>query len=78
MNAYCNFTFTKPLAGHISIFSQSGGVGEVINNRLCELGEGLRMYASTGNACDIHCPEILEYLGGRPRDPGNHLPPGKY
>ena len=66
VNAYCNFTFTKPLAGYISIFSQSGGVGEVINNRLCELGEGLRMYASTGNACDIDCPEILEFWGDDP------------
>ena len=61
VNAYCNFTFTRPRPGHISIFSQSGGVGEVINNRLCELGEGLRMYASTGNACDLQCPEVLEY-----------------
>ncbi len=85
VNAYCNFTFTKPLAGYISIFSQSGGVGEVINNRLCELGEGLRMYASTGNACDINCPEILEYWGNDPQtrviichlenieDPGNFI-----
>ena len=61
VSAYCNFTFTRPRPGHISIFSQSGGVGEVINNRLCELGEGLRMYASTGNACDLQCPEVLEY-----------------
>jgi len=40
VSAYCNFTFTRPRPGHISIFSQSGGVGEVINNRLCELGKG--------------------------------------
>jgi len=63
VNAYCNFTFTKPRPGYISIFSQSGGVGEVMNNRLCELGDGLRMYASTGNACDINCQEILAYWG---------------
>ncbi len=67
VNAYCNFTFTKPQPGYISIFSQSGGVGEVINNRLCELGEGMRMYASTGNACDINCPEVLEYWGNDPQ-----------
>ncbi len=85
VKAYCNFTFTKPAAGHISIFSQSGGVGEVINNRLCELGEGIRMYASTGNACDVGCPEILAYWGDDPQtrviichlenieDPGNFI-----
>lgn len=66
VNAYCNFTFTKAKPGHISIFSQSGGVGEVVNNRLVELGEGLRMYASSGNVCDIQCQDILDYWGEDP------------
>ncbi|MFH1549394.1 MAG: acetate--CoA ligase family protein [Planctomycetota bacterium] len=60
---YANFTFTPLRAGAISLIAQSGGVGEVINNRLLELGAGLRMYASNGNACDISIPEILEYMG---------------
>lgn len=70
VNAYCNFTFTKPEPGFISIFSQSGGVGEAINNRLVELGEGLRMYASSGNVCDIQCTEILTYWKD---DPGTKV-----
>jgi len=63
VRAYCNFTFTKPEAGGISIVAQSGGVGEVINQRFSELGVGVRMYASNGNACDISIPDILQYWG---------------
>ena len=61
VSSYCNFTFTRLIPGHISLVAQSGGVGEVINNRLYELRAGIRMYASNGNACDISIPEILEY-----------------
>ena len=61
INAYCNFTFTKPTPGNISIVAQSGGVGEVINQRFSELGIGVRMYASNGNACDISINEVMEY-----------------
>lgn len=63
VRAYCNFTFTKPEEGCISIVAQSGGVGEVINQRFSELGVGIRMYASNGNACDISIPEIIRYWG---------------
>ena len=63
IKAYCNFTFTRPEEGHISIVAQSGGVAEVINQRLSELGAGVRMYASNGNACDVSITEILEYYG---------------
>jgi acetyltransferase len=63
IRAYCNFTFTKPEEGGISIVAQSGGVGEVINQRFYELGVGIRMYASNGNACDISIPDIIRYWG---------------
>jgi acetyltransferase len=63
VRAYCNFTFTRPETGHISIVAQSGGVGEVINQRFSELGVGVRMYASNGNACDVSIPEIIKYWG---------------
>ena len=56
VRAYCNFTFTRPSPGHISIVAQSGGVGEVIHQRIAELGVGVREYASNGNACDISIP----------------------
>ncbi len=70
VSAYCNFTFTRPHPGPISLIAQSGGVAEVINNRLLELGAGIRMYASNGNACDISIPEIIEYWGD---DPGTRV-----
>ncbi len=63
IRAYCNFTFTRMTEGEISIVAQSGGVGEVINQRLYSLGEGFRMYASNGNGADISIPEIIKYWG---------------
>jgi len=63
LRAYCNFTFTRPTPGHISIVAQSGGVGEVIHQRITELGVGVRKYASNGNACDVSIPEIIEHYG---------------
>lgn len=58
---YANFTFAKMQPGHISICAQGGGVAELINNHLAEMGVGFRMYASNGNACDVSIPEIIEY-----------------
>ncbi|UCE59841.1 MAG: acetate--CoA ligase family protein [Phycisphaerales bacterium] len=63
VRAYCNFTFTRPAPGGISIVAQSGGVGEVIHQRITELGVGVRQYASNGNACDVSIPEIIEHFG---------------
>jgi acetyltransferase len=63
VRAYCNFTFTRPTPGHISIVAQSGGVGEVIHQRIAELGIGVRKYASNGNACDVSIPEIIQHYG---------------
>ncbi len=63
VRAYCNFTFTRPTPGHISIVAQSGGVGEVIHQRITELGVGARHYASNGNACDVSIPEIIQHYG---------------
>jgi len=63
VRAYCNFTFTKPDMGHISIVALSGGVAEVIHQGFSAMGVGTRIYASNGNACDITIPEIIQYLG---------------
>jgi acyl-CoA synthetase (NDP forming) len=63
VRAYCNFTFTKPDPGSISIVALSGGVAEAIHQGFSEIGIGTRMYASNGNACDITIPEILKYYG---------------
>ena len=63
IRAYCNFTFTQPDPGHISIVALSGGVAEVIHQGFSEMGVGTRIYASNGNACDVTIPEIIEYLG---------------
>jgi len=63
LRAYCNFTFTFPDPGHISIVALSGGVAEVIHQGFAAMGVGTRIYASNGNACDITIPEIIRYLG---------------
>jgi acetyltransferase len=63
LKAYCNFTFTFPEPGHISVVALSGGVGAVIMQALYDLGIGQRLYASNGNACDVSIPEIIRYYG---------------
>jgi acetyl coenzyme A synthetase (ADP forming)-like protein len=63
VRAYCDFTFTYPEPGHISVVAQSGGVGAVIMQRFFDLGVGMRYYASNGNACDISIEEIIRYWG---------------
>ncbi len=63
LKAYCNFTFTYPEPGHISVVALSGGVGALIMQALADLGIGQRLYASNGNACDVSIPEIVQYYG---------------
>ena len=63
VRAYCNFTFTRPEPGFISIVALSGGVAELIHQAFSERGIGTRFYASNGNACDVSIPEIIEYYG---------------
>jgi acetate---CoA ligase (ADP-forming) len=63
LRAYCDFTFTFPEEGHVSIVAQSGGVGAVFMQAIHDLGVGMRFYASNGNACDISIPEVLRYYG---------------
>ncbi|MBP7147251.1 MAG: acetate--CoA ligase family protein [Acidobacteria bacterium] len=63
IRAYCNFTFTRPEVGVVSIVALSGGVGELIHQAFAEMGVGTRLYASNGNACDVSIPEILQYYG---------------
>ncbi|MFH1319178.1 MAG: acetate--CoA ligase family protein [Bacteroidota bacterium] len=61
--AYCNFTFTFPEPGYVSIVAQSGGVGAIIMQAIYDMGIGMRMYASNGNACDVSIPEVIRYWG---------------
>jgi acetyltransferase len=63
LKAYCNFTFTFPKPGGISVVALSGGVGALIMQILDDLDIGQRLYASNGNACDVSIPEIIEYYG---------------
>jgi acyl-CoA synthetase (NDP forming) len=69
VSVYANFTFTPLNQGKASIIGQSGGVAELINLNLRNMGSGFRIYASHGNASDVNTNEILEYLGN---DPGTH------
>ncbi|MFA6443082.1 MAG: acetate--CoA ligase family protein [Sterolibacterium sp.] len=66
LNAYCNFTNTLPKPGHVSVVALSGGVGGLIMQGLVDIGVGLRIYASNGNACDVSISEIVRYLGNDP------------
>ena len=61
--AYCDFTFTFPKPGHISIVALSGGVGAFIMQSLFDLEIGMRMYASNGNACDVSISDVIKYYG---------------
>ncbi|NQU88371.1 MAG: CoA-binding protein, partial [Mariniphaga sp.] len=61
--AYCDFTFTFPKPGNISIVALSGGVGAFIMQSLFDLDIGMRMYASNGNACDVSISEVVSYWG---------------
>ncbi len=63
IRAYCNFTFTKPDPGFISIVALSGGVAEVIHQAFAQMGVGTRIYASNGNAVDVTIPDSMSYLG---------------
>jgi acetyltransferase len=61
--AYCDFTFTFPEPGGISIVALSGGVGAFIMQSLFDLEIGMRLYASNGNACDVSIPDVIRYYG---------------
>lgn len=63
VNAYCNFTFTYPRPGFISVVAQSGGVGAVIMQAFYDMGIGQRMYASNGNGSDVSITEFISYYG---------------
>lgn len=63
VRAYCNFTFTKPEEGTVSIVALSGGVASLIHQACVDMGLGTRLYASNGNACDVSIPEIIQYFG---------------
>jgi len=63
VRAYCNFTFTRPEPGSISIVALSGGVASLIHQAFADMGVGTRLYASNGNACDVSIPEIVQYFG---------------
>jgi acyl-CoA synthetase (NDP forming) len=70
VRAYCNFTFTRPEPGVVSIIALSGGVAELLHQTFYRMGVGTRMYASNGNARDVSIPEIIEYFGN---DDGCHV-----
>ena len=63
VRAYCNFTFTRPESGVVSIIALSGGVAELLHQTIYRMGIGTRMYASNGNARDVSISEIMEYFG---------------
>jgi acyl-CoA synthetase (NDP forming) len=66
VSVYANFTFTPMRPGNASILAQSGGVAELLNLNLRNMGSGFRIYASHGNASDVNTNELLDFLGNDP------------
>jgi acetyltransferase len=56
--------------GHVSMISQSGGVGMSVLNLMTNEGVGLNKFVSAGNMLNIGAVELLEYLI---EDPGTEL-----
>ena len=48
--------------GHLSVVTQSGGVGSVLFNRLRDAGVGLRFMVSTGDELSVGMGDVLAYL----------------
>ncbi|MGD2251818.1 MAG: acetate--CoA ligase family protein [Anaerolineales bacterium] len=48
--------------GHVSIISQSGGVGMSALNLMANEGIGLNKFVSVGNMLNINAEDVLEYL----------------
>lgn len=79
---YASFTFTPMRPGPVSILAVSGGMAELIHDKLRRTGIGIRHYASPGNSSDVDIADLLEYIG---EDPGvgaillhlEGLPPAK-
>ncbi|MBN2045259.1 MAG: acetate--CoA ligase family protein [Anaerolineales bacterium] len=56
--------------GHVSMISQSGGVGMSVLNLMANEGVGLNKFVSAGNMLNIGAVELLEYMI---EDPGTEL-----
>lgn len=63
-------TADELLPGHISMVTQSGGLGAFAHAGAQELGHGFRFMASTGNEADISAVELLELFAD---DPETHV-----
>lgn len=63
-------TADELLPGHISMVTQSGGLGAFAHAGAQELGFGFRFMASTGNEADISAVEMLELFAD---DPQTHV-----
>ncbi len=63
-----NYTFSHlvPIAGNISIMSQSGAVGSSILDWACVNGVGLANFSTFGNKCDVEEAEVLRYYAEDP------------
>lgn len=74
--AYCGTFATwlrsapELLPGHISMVTQSGGLGAVAHAAAQEAGVGFRFMVSTGNEVDIQAVELLEVFA---EDPGTRV-----
>lgn len=63
-------TADRLLPGHISMVTQSGGLGAFAHSGAQDLGVGFRFMVSTGNEADISAVEVLEMFA---EDPETHV-----
>lgn len=58
------------LPGHVSLVTQSGGLGSTAHAMAQRAGIGFRYFVSTGNEMDVGCVEVLEAFAD---DPETHV-----
>jgi len=56
----------RPLAGGVTVITQSGHLGEVISEQLAADGVGIRALVGTGNQLDVSVEEVVEYFADDP------------
>ena len=67
-----SFSPVMPPSGPVALSSQSGALGMTILELARDRQLGFSTFASVGNKADVSSNDLLEYLGDRPADVGDH------
>ncbi|HEY6282634.1 MAG TPA: acetate--CoA ligase family protein [Nitrososphaerales archaeon] len=52
----------KPLAGKVTIITQSGHLGQIVSEKLAANGIGTRALVGTGNQLDVSVEDVIQYF----------------